>query len=94
MILSHAGILRRARKKSFLPVCVKKSANQFWLVYCRENARKSRLGNQRGQKMSKFRKYLQLSDCQIVIAKYGDYASKTQVLKLSKSMFDNVKHTV
>ena len=54
MILSHAGILRRARKKSFLPVCVKKSANQFWLVYCRENARKSRLGNQRGKKCPNF----------------------------------------
>ena len=32
----------------------KKNTNQFWLIYCRENARESRFGNLRGKICPKF----------------------------------------
>ena len=44
--------------------------------------------------MPVFRVHLQSSDNQFVIVKHTTFVHETQVLKLSKSMFDIVKHTV
>ena len=44
--------------------------------------------------MPKIRTHLQSPDSQFVICKYSVSVQETEVLKLSKSMFDNVKHTV
>ena len=44
--------------------------------------------------MPKIRIHLQPSDSQFVNCKYSVSMQEIQVLKLSKSMFDIVKHTV
>ena len=44
--------------------------------------------------MPKIRMHLQSPDNQFINAKYTPFKQETQVLKLSKSMFEIVKHTV
>ena len=44
--------------------------------------------------MPVFRVHLQSPDSQFVICKHGVSVQETEVLKLSKSMFEIVKHTV
>ena len=44
--------------------------------------------------MPKIRMRLQSSDSQFVNCKYKRFVQEMQVLKLSKSMFEIVKHTV
>ena len=75
-------------------VCCDKKTNQFWgRLLSRECPRKSFLKS-KGQNMPKIRICLQSPDNQFVAEKDEHIVHKLYMLKLSKSMFDNVKHTV